>query len=147
MERLDHSECLYSILEVQSDASLAEIRKSYQNLVLKHHPDKNASDSGSMAYLKIDNAWKVLRDAELRKQYDAEAGQKEYNELPIVNESLRVDEMDYDAAEGIYKRFCRCGGTYAIDMVDLEDMDMNFYVNCSECSFVIEVLIKGGGGG
>lgn len=144
MQGLDKSECLYSILEVPPDATLPEIKKSYQNLILKHHPDKVENYSGSSQFQKIDRAWKVLREPETRKQYDAEAGQQEYNDVPIVNESLRVEELDFDVGEGIYGRPCRCGGSYAIDKSDLDDMDSNFYLNCSECSLVIEILIKGG---
>lgn len=144
MEELDTSECLYSVLEVPPDAPLADIRKAYQNLILKHHPDKSEDPSGTSTFLKIDKAWKVLRDADLRKQYDAEAGQQEYNDVPIVNESLRIEEMDYEAEEGTYERPCRCGGSYSIHKDELEDVDSSFYLNCSECSLVIEISIKGG---
>lgn len=142
MEDLTTDECLYAILEVSKDATIAEIRKSYQALVLKHHPDKSQvySNSGSTEYMKIDQAWKVLRDAELRKQYDAQTGQQEYNETPIVNETLQKEELDINGA--IFERPCRCGGSYTIDKYELAEMDSSFYLNCSECSLVIEILIN-----
>lgn len=144
MEYLDFSECLYNILEVSPDATLAEIRKSYQNLVLKHHPDKveNKSEVSNDSFMKIDKAWKILRDEELRRQYDAEAGQKEYNDLPIVNESLTKEDMDFDSGTEIYEKPCRCGGSFVIHKDDLVNETQNVYLNCSECSLVIEILIK-----
>lgn len=142
MDNLDESECLYNILGVSKDASVAEIRKSYQELILIHHPDKSSvySDSGSSEFMKIDRAWKVLRDPELRKLYDADAGQKEFNDVPIVNESLTMDKMDFDGE--VYERPCRCGGSYVIDKDELVGLESNFYINCSECSLVIEIIIK-----
>lgn len=90
--------------------------------------------------MKIDQAWKVLRDAELRKQYDAQTGQQEYNETPIVNETLLKEDLNLNDA--IFERACRCGGSYTIDKDELAAMDSSFYLNCSECSLVIEILIN-----
>jgi molecular chaperone DnaJ len=35
----------YEVLEVDEDASQEDIKKSYQQLVLKHHPDKVSKNS------------------------------------------------------------------------------------------------------
>lgn len=142
MEEIDRSECLYSLLECHPSATAAEIRKSYQNLILKHHPDKNTTTSGNEKFHQIDRAWKVLRDPELRRQYDAEAGQQEYNDLPIVNETLTKEELEYEG--DVFEKACRCGGSYSIDKEELEEMETSFYLNCSECSLVIEIVIRGG---
>lgn len=142
MSNQDHRESLYEILEVDSNASLSEIRKSYQSLILRHHPDK--SDE-SDRFVQIDKAWKILRDEVLRKKYDAESGQQDYAEVPIVNETLPKEELDFDSESGIYERPCRCGGSYSIDKDEIEEMDSSFYINCTECSLVIEILIKGHG--
>lgn len=143
MENCDNSECLYEILECSSTATLDEIRRSYQNLARIHHPDKNATKKDPEdpeMFVRIDRAWKVLRDPELRKQYDAEAAQKDYDGQCIVNESLRKEELDL-TAEG-YEKSCRCGGSYFISKEEMDEMQTSFYLSCSECSLTIEVLIN-----
>ena len=35
----------YSVLNVKKTATLEEIKKSYRQLALKYHPDKNPGDS------------------------------------------------------------------------------------------------------
>ena len=142
MNQTETCECLYSILECEPTATLEQIKKSYQSLVLRHHPDKNSTSGSEETFHKIDSAWKVLRDPELRKQYDAEAGQRDYNDVPIVNESLRITDLQFNETEQIYEKSCRCGGSYSIDKEQLGDMDSSFYLSCSECSLVIEVLIN-----
>ena len=44
-------ESLYDILLVDQEATLETIKKSYQELILKYHPDKNGD---SQKYMKID---------------------------------------------------------------------------------------------
>lgn len=44
-------ESLYDILLVDQEATLETIKKSYQELILKHHPDKNGD---SQKYMQID---------------------------------------------------------------------------------------------
>lgn len=83
-----------------------------------------------------------MRDPELRRQYDAEAGQQEYNDLPIVNETLTKEELEYEG--DVFEKACRCGGSYSIDKEELEEMETSFYLNCSECSLVVEIVIRGG---
>ena len=53
----------YEILEVSPDASQAEIKKSFRNLALQHHPDKNKnSEESKQKFMKIIEAYEVLSD-------------------------------------------------------------------------------------
>ncbi|WZZ34973.1 hypothetical protein YC2023_018374 [Brassica napus] len=47
-----------------------EIRNSYRSAILHSHPDKLNGCSSDEKFLKIQKAWQVLSDAELRVVYD-----------------------------------------------------------------------------
>src|SRR5215211_5298970 len=67
----------YDILGVSPDASQADIRKSFRNLALKHHPDKNKnSEESKQKFMKIIEAYEVLSDEQARKNYDSNSRQK-----------------------------------------------------------------------
>lgn len=155
MEEIERFEDLYAILECCPTASHAELKKSYQSLILKHHPDKKSLDdlednskptddlAENSKFLRIDRAWKVLRDADLRQKYDAEQQQKQLSGDMIINETIAKNDMILDEISGAYYRPCRCGGDYSIEAQDLNDSDAYpIYLNCSECSLSIEVLLK-----
>lgn len=63
----------YKILGVSRTANLKEIKKSYRELALKWHPDKNTGDSKDEAekrFQDISEAYEVLSDKELKAKYD-----------------------------------------------------------------------------
>jgi len=67
----------YEILGVSPDASQAEIKKSFRNLALQHHPDKNKnSDESKQKFMRIIEAYEVLSDEQARKNYDNNTLQK-----------------------------------------------------------------------
>jgi hypothetical protein len=67
----------YEILGVSPDASQAEIKKSFRNLALQHHPDKNKnSEESKQKFMKIIEAYEVLSDEQARKNYDSNTIQK-----------------------------------------------------------------------
>jgi DnaJ-class molecular chaperone len=67
----------YEILGVSTDASQAEIKKSFRNLALQHHPDKNKnSEESKQMFMKIIEAYEVLSDEQARKNYDNNTLQK-----------------------------------------------------------------------
>ncbi len=61
----------YEVLEVQRDASGAEIKKSYRKLAMKYHPDRNRGDKEAEERFKLVNeAYQVLSDEQKRTTYD-----------------------------------------------------------------------------
>jgi DnaJ-domain-containing protein 1 len=67
----------YDILGVSKDASQDEIKKSFRNLALKYHPDKNGnSEESKQRFTKIIEAYEVLSDEQARKNYDSNNLQK-----------------------------------------------------------------------
>jgi len=62
----------YKILGVPRNAQLKEIKKSYRELALKWHPDKNTDnkEEAEKMFQDISEAYEVLSDKEMRAKYD-----------------------------------------------------------------------------
>ncbi|ESN95836.1 hypothetical protein HELRODRAFT_102482 [Helobdella robusta] len=70
----------YDMLEVNRQASTVEIRKAFKKLALTMHPDKNRDDPDAHEkFIRLNRAYEVLKDDDLRKKYDlhGEEGLKE----------------------------------------------------------------------
>jgi DnaJ-class molecular chaperone len=67
----------YSILELQKDASSADIKKSYRRLSKKFHPDKNKD--GEEQFKKIAEAYSVLGDPTKKEAYDGRGSRPNIN--------------------------------------------------------------------
>uniref|UniRef100_A0A5F8H1A3 DnaJ homolog subfamily C member 10 n=1 Tax=Monodelphis domestica TaxID=13616 RepID=A0A5F8H1A3_MONDO len=107
----------YSLLGVSKEANSREIRQAFKKLALKLHPDKNPSNPNAHEeFLKINRAYEVLKDEDLRKKYDKygekglednqERGQYEswnyyrydfgiYDDDPEI---ITLDRREFDAA-------------------------------------------------
>ncbi|KAL3074744.1 hypothetical protein niasHS_014189 [Heterodera schachtii] len=77
----EHS-AFYDLLGVPTDADLRSIRRAFKRLALEKHPDKNQNDPEAHDnFVRINRAYEVLKDDELRKRYDqfGEKGLEEGN--------------------------------------------------------------------
>lgn len=63
-------ETLYNTLKVEEDAPPEIIRAAYKVLSGMYHPDKNSSAEANELMQKINNAYRILRDPEMRARYD-----------------------------------------------------------------------------
>ncbi|XP_015417438.1 PREDICTED: dnaJ homolog subfamily C member 10 isoform X3 [Myotis davidii] len=113
----DTDQDFYSLLGVSKTASSREIRQAFKKLALKLHPDKNPNNPNAHSdFLKINRAYEVLKDEDLRKKYDKygekgladnqEGGQYEswnyyrydfgiYDDDPEI---ITLDRREFDAA-------------------------------------------------
>nr|CAI5846896.1 unnamed protein product [Callosobruchus analis] len=125
----------YSILECNRNATLDELKQSYQYLIKKYHPDKQGDATSTEKFLKIDTAFKTLREEKTRKEYDASLLQNDFSNSLIYAE-LKKEELEFvnDEAEFV----CRCGEIIAIPKDVLTDVES--IIECSECTNCI--LIK-----
>ena len=60
----------YKILGVPPEADDKEIKAAYRKLARKYHPDVNADADAESKFKEVAEAYKVLKDAEKRAEYD-----------------------------------------------------------------------------
>ncbi|EOA21652.1 hypothetical protein CARUB_v10002072mg [Capsella rubella] len=122
-------ETYYELLSVKEDASYEEIRNSYRSAILHSHPDKllNSSrcSSDDEKFLKIQKAWEVLSDAELRVVYDNDLRSSRHDgivadEISIEDMSVEMAGEDSEVIELFYQ--CRCGDYFFVDSTELGTM-------------------------
>ena len=60
----------YEVLGVKRDATDAQIRSAYRNLVRKYHPDVNKAPGAAERFKEATEAYEVVSDAQKRDMYD-----------------------------------------------------------------------------
>lgn len=64
---------LYERLEIESDATATEIARAYKKRAMETHPDRNPDNPQATAeFVAVGRAYEVLKEPQLRRQYDAE---------------------------------------------------------------------------
>lgn len=104
----------YEILEVPSEATHDDIKKSYRRLSLLHHPDKNANSPESKnKFQEICEAYEILGNLENKMRYDSENQVMFHgtNDLPIELQQLFENMFhmnnfgDGDGGGGTFRMF------------------------------------------
>ncbi|KAK9763780.1 hypothetical protein K7432_009249 [Basidiobolus ranarum] len=134
----------YATLGISELATQEEIKKQYQRLILKHHPDKNQQEKTGFGdgeeFRKISEAWTVLKDSNNRANYDVNLKALKLKQLGLVNGEIDLDEMEFEEETETYFSPCRCSGNYTISVEDLErGADL---AACEQCSLQIRVLYE-----
>lgn len=159
-------EDLYRILNCEESASQQQMKKAYQELALKYHPDKSKCGNNTAEnFIKINRAWTVLSDPWLRQQYDAKWKERclaqtfpiqdtvDFEEFDEIVESNECDvgettnsdsskESDINSSDNVFHMYpCRCGGNYILTSVDVK---LKFdIVCCDTCSLTVKVIYNG----
>ncbi|XP_062390184.1 dnaJ homolog subfamily C member 10 [Sardina pilchardus] len=122
---ISSDEDYYKLLDVSREATTREIRQAFKKLALKMHPDKNPNDETAHEnFLKINRAYEVLKDEDLRKKYD-KYGEKGLDEQQGGRyESWNFYRYDF----GIYDD--------DLEIITLDRADFDAAVNSGELWFV-----------
>jgi len=130
----------YEVLGVSPTATFQELKRVFQQLARQHHPDKVSEKSQlsdqSSRFVAISEAWKVLGNAELRKQYDAVWVQRCTAQAQTIQDYVSIEEFDV-TADNRWVFPCRCGGEYELNSQNIEfHVD---YLSCPSCSLCIAI--------
>lgn len=82
----------YEILGCSPKSKQSEIDEAYRRLAKKYHPDKNSDKEAIKQFYRINSAYQVLGDREIRAYYDYESGN-------IDNSNSFIFKADEDIIE------------------------------------------------
>ena len=88
----------YSILGVDKNAKLSEIKKAYFTLAKKYHPDINKAPNAKEKFTEISEAYDTLSDEKKRKLYD-DSGYK--TTKPFTNYNYYYDNFSNMNSSGL----------------------------------------------
>lgn len=130
------SQDYYELLRVARDASVREIRQAFKKLALIMHPDKNPGDaSAHEKFLKVNRAYEVLKDEDLRKKYD-KYGEKGLDEQQSGGryESWNYYRYDFGIYDDDLEIVTLDSGDFDAAVSSGEIWFINFYFpRCSHC--------------
>lgn len=131
-------EDFYDLLGLQRQATTRDIRKAFKRLALNLHPDKNRDDPDAHdKFLKINRAYEVLKDEDLRKKYDlhGEEGLKENGPSGRGYQSWNYYNQDFGIYDDDPEVITLSKSDFEISVDSTEDIwFINFYSpRCSHC--------------
>ena len=86
----------YSVLSVREDASQAEIKKAYRNLMRKWHPDVNRTCDATKRTEGVDKAYAVLSCRESRYNHDLQLREAGLSSKPLIKK-IEIPCLDCNA--------------------------------------------------
>lgn len=93
----------YEILECTPKSSQLDIENAYRRLAKMYHPDKNKDPKAIQMFYRINGAYQILSDREIRAYYDYESGNDAKNDNYRFQAKEDIEEFrDYinDLTEG-----------------------------------------------
>jgi molecular chaperone DnaJ len=91
----------YQTLDVQRDATQAEIKQAYRRLAKRFHPDTHSKTANHDRISQINAAYEVLGDPQNRKSYDQELS---YAEAGFSAETVSSRQQRTEAAQAKYRQ-------------------------------------------
>lgn len=95
---------LYEILGVKKNSSTDEIKKKYRALALMYHPDKHNDPKKTEYFKKISEAYEILSDPFLRKDYDLNTYLQDEERYGSRDYSYEFTEDDYKLLQIYYDK-------------------------------------------
>jgi diphthamide biosynthesis protein 4 len=136
----------YDVLGVPHNAATDEIRRAYHRLAREQHPDRSCdAPEGHQAFVRLQQAWEVLREPEQRRRYDAALDAERYALLRASALTHDVDLSDMEYAEdgcggGVWSFACRCGAMFKLTESQLSAGIET--LECHSCTLSIRPLYR-----
>jgi len=133
---------LYSILEVEENSTLNDIKKAYKKLALKYHPDKTNTNSTSK-FIEISNAYNILSDENKRKEYNniLKKGNKNNPKNVNIIENM-LDNLKSIIRDEYYQKILLIFGDKIINIL-LENKSLSFNSLVFNYNFLdIDITVK-----
>lgn len=133
LEDQDH----YAILNCYPNSTVEDIKRAYHKLALLHHPDKSAESS---IFPQIEQAYRILSNAESRKKYDNERRQNDLEDMSVLL-FARISPKDLEECEDPESLgySCRCGAQYRVKKLDLAETNCVLQIPCPQCTFSLQI--------
>lgn len=115
----------YQILEVSENASPEVIEKAYKVLAKKYHPDTQPRDKlfwAEINFKEITEAYQVLSNSSLRKEYDMKLKYDNYNHQAQNNTQYKYNEYNNTNVNANNNT-----NATATDNISKEDSSSNFF--------------------
>ncbi|XP_008924466.3 dnaJ homolog subfamily C member 28 [Manacus vitellinus] len=87
----------YKILELEEGCSLDEVRNSYRTLAKKYHPDSSSSAADPAAFIRVEEAYRVVLNDVAAKQKPGEDSEEEEDQF----KSKSLQHRHYLSFEGV----------------------------------------------
>lgn len=106
----DKEQTLYEILNVPQNATLKEIKIAYRRKAMEYHPDTNPNVNNEFCHkmmCKINEAYSILRNPDLRILYDETLYEKEKSDTSSENSTPTTTSQkasENEAQTKTYKR-------------------------------------------
>lgn len=131
---MNKSKNYYEVLGVTHDSTNNEIKKAYYGLSKQYHPDLN-NNIESKFFRDICEAYKILTNEELRKEYDMKSKYgKDYNEYYELFDI--TNDFSYNDGKEKFDKFKK----YEVNNIDIvvkDDFNGNIeyerWVKCKSC--------------
>ncbi|KAF8866427.1 hypothetical protein BDZ45DRAFT_795484 [Acephala macrosclerotiorum] len=134
------------------------LRTAYRRALLQNHPDKSTKSltfpQTTYSIDQITEAFSTLSTRKSRAKYDADLklqraranGGQAKQIFHTGIETVDLDDLEVDGAQGIWFRSCRCGNDqgFLIKEADLEEAacEGEISVGCRGCSLWLKVLFS-----
>ncbi|RKP19663.1 hypothetical protein ROZALSC1DRAFT_28764 [Rozella allomycis CSF55] len=133
----------YRVLNIDFEAATHEIKKAYQEKLLKIHPDKTGIYNGTVAMEieELKEALSTLSDSKKRHLYNSKL-RTYYSRNEVIYTTFTIDEYVNDESVG----YCRCSGSFVVDVPDCYDLFASglseLIVPCDSCSLHCSIRKK-----
>jgi len=119
------------------------LKDNYRKLLVKLHPDKSILSSSTAACAELNTAWSVLKDSELKKNYDEQIEQCDIDTEVTIFETINISDLENNEVEEVFSYRCRCGGMFLVPksmVVDVDQIEPLLYP-CDDCSLFVKIIL------